>query len=66
VVAVWLDPAVQRFVTTYSRWISPPEERIEYAGTPAYHFRLIDLTSAAQLHIFADASTLQVRATFED
>jgi RNA polymerase sigma factor (sigma-70 family) len=65
-VAIWLDPAVQRFVANYSRWISPPEEHTEYAGSPAYHFRLIDLPSAAQLHVFADASTLQVRATFED
>ena len=65
-VAIWLDPAVQGFVARYSRWICPPEECTEYAGTSAYHFRLIDLPSAAQLHVFADAATLRVRATFED
>ncbi len=65
-VAIWLDPAVQRFVGRYSRWISLPEERVEYAGSPAYHFRLIDLPSMAHLHVFADAVTLKVRATFEE
>jgi RNA polymerase sigma factor (sigma-70 family) len=65
-VAFWLDPAVQRFIAGHSRWVCPPEELADYAGMPAFHFRLIDLPSAAQLHIFADAATLQVRATSEE
>lgn len=65
-VAIWLHPEVQRFAARYSRWIAPAEEPTEYAGTAAYHFRLIDLPSQAQLHVFADATTLQVFNTFED
>ncbi len=64
--AVWLNPVVQRFVAKYSRWICPPEEQMEYAGAEAFHFRLIDLPSMAQLHVFADAVTFEVRATFEE
>ncbi|HJT56770.1 MAG TPA: RNA polymerase sigma factor [Ktedonobacteraceae bacterium] len=64
--AVWFSPISRAFQEQHPRSIIGPEIMTEYANQPALRFCLIDVTSNAQLIIFAHARTLQVLATFQE
>jgi RNA polymerase sigma-70 factor (ECF subfamily) len=60
---IWFHPVAQRFMREHPRWITTPETVIEYAGQTAIRFRIVDVTSTAQLSVFAEPTTLQVLGT---
>jgi hypothetical protein len=64
--ALWSHPVPRAFQEQHPQSIIGPEVMTEYANQPTLRFCLIDVTSNAQLIIFAHARTLQVLATFQE
>jgi RNA polymerase sigma-70 factor (ECF subfamily) len=53
-------PVAKRFLAEHPRSVLEPETLAEYAGRPAYHFHMRDVSSAAQLTAFVDTETFAV------
>ncbi|HET9112071.1 MAG TPA: sigma-70 family RNA polymerase sigma factor [Ktedonobacterales bacterium] len=58
------EPAAQRFINDHPRWVTTPENVIEWQGRSAIRFHLRDTTSAAQLTVLADQTSLLTLATY--
>lgn len=60
----WSYAPTRQFMHEHPRWISKPELLVEYAGQPAIHFQMADVTSSARLTVLAHRQTLHALAFF--
>lgn len=58
------EPTAQRFIADHRRWVTAPEDEIDWQGTDAIRFQLRDMASAERLTIVASHSTLLTLATY--
>lgn len=58
------EPAAQRFIDDHPRWVTEPEGLVEWQGRHSIRFQLRDTTSAAQLTVLADETSLLTLATY--
>lgn len=60
------EPAAQRFIADHPRWLTAPEEAVEWQGRSVIRFQLGDTQSAARLTVLADWRALHPLAVFPD
>ncbi len=58
------EPVAQRFIADHPRWVTTPENLVEWQGHSVLRFHLRDTASAAQLTVLADQTSLLTLATY--
>lgn len=58
--ALMMHPDIQAFAATHPRWISEPEDVVEYAEQPVIRVRLADSVSSSRLALLVHPHTLEV------
>src|SRR5262249_41770382 len=57
------QPEVQAFMARHPRWITAPDQVVEYAGQPAICFQFRDVTSQARVTVLAEQQAMRILAT---